>query len=185
MVNPTTIPNMDADPAPDGDRVLEVADPAGGAGTSYKVVAKTLIDAVGLEYGHLYTDDGSASQTPGASLVKYTGFETDGLSSANVTPTNADNDITCAIAGHYLALVSLSFLGLTNALIHSEVAVDGVVQPSVSMTRKLGGADVGNMGAIGPIDVAAGQKVSLFISASIGAVNTSEASLFIVRLGPT
>lgn len=107
-------------------------------------------------YAEIFAHDVSALQeiATGASYVKITAFTNNGPG-ANATPDQANDKITLTETGHYRVEGSISFTSDTNNVeFEGGIFLNGVEQTNVHFARKVGtGADVGNAGFTGIIDV--------------------------------
>jgi len=134
------------------DWVSAVGDPGGSPVTQYATFANTKAH----EFGQIYAHDGSDTQNPGVTYALMTQWLSDGLSSAGVTPDQANNKISIAATalGIYKVSLSLSYSGTGSSDWVCAVFWDGTECDQVEFQRKLGtGGDVGSGGAIGFVDV--------------------------------
>lgn len=121
--------------------------------------------AAGTQHGGLFATDTSASaQTLDTADV----FEVleemnqEGLSTAGISISTANNNITVNSAGIYLVLFSVSWSGTNNKDYHIALFLDGVLIPGAQIHRKLGtGGDVGAVGANSIVNISNGGVIDL------------------------
>ena len=117
----------------------------------------TVGDLLSMNFGMLYTTGGSGTQTPGVSYVKMTQFDSDGLSSAGITPAAASNKITVTNDGIYFVMFQVSFEGANSEPVMMRVYWNSVAQTHMTMRRVLGaGGDCGSASILGVVDATSG-----------------------------
>lgn len=104
-------------------------------------------DEMMAQFGSIFTDDGSDSQTiSSGTFGKITQFLDNGISSDNVVPDAVNNKITLNQTGVWCAFMSASYAGSANTIWDIHVFVDGVKLPEIGYKRKLSAA-AGDIGA--------------------------------------
>jgi hypothetical protein len=165
---------------------MYVVDDATGTPISKKI---TVGDLLSQNFGQVYTSGGSGTQVPNTSYALMTQWDSDGVSSADITPAAASNKITVTNSGHYFVAFQVSFAGTTSSVVSAAVFWNGVEQSQVTVQRKLGtGSDVGSGSAFGIVDVTSGATdIDLRVKCD-GATDDfdlKEGQLLVVRLGNT
>ena len=149
----TRTTGLDPNTAPLMTDLLMMIDDPGGSAANQKI---TFANAKAHEFGQIYAHDGSDTQNPGVAYALITQWLSDGLSSAGVTPDQANNKISIAATalGIYRVTLNLSYSGTGSSDWVCAVFWDGTECDQVEFQRKLGtGGDVGSGGAIGFVDV--------------------------------
>lgn len=107
------------------------------------------------EFGEIYTSTGTITDVIGTSSVKITGaYQTNGLSSDNITPDQANDRITINSVGTYFVAFQTSFSGSASTTYTLQVYLDSVMQPQIRTLRRLNASgDVGSCSGLGLISV--------------------------------
>lgn len=139
-----------------------------------------LVGGVGIAFGSMYTTNGATSQTLdtiGAFEDLVSHFDTAGAyANMDVDPANAA--FTVHIPGEYHLDSALSFSGSSGALLEVAAFINGSIEPSVWVQRKLGtGGDVGSASLGGILTLAANDVVT------IGATSNGAADTIQVDVG--
>lgn len=138
-----TATNAEASAGTDTERAVTPAGLAAGL--------ESLIGSV-VEYGEIYNNStGTAVVSLSTSWTKITGsYQSNGLSSTNITPDYANDRITVNHVGTLFVGIQASFSGGANAVVEGAVYLDGARQESIRFRRKLGATgDVGSASALG------------------------------------
>lgn len=139
---------------PDADDVLAIVDDPAGSPETKKIKVSNLSV---LDYGQVYTQDGSGSQTLSTGWSKLTQIASNGLSTAAVTPDATNNKITLVNSGIYWVTLAISFSGTGSVTWDIAVYWNGAIVPQLTLERKLGtGGDVDAAGTAGIVDVTSG-----------------------------
>ncbi len=113
-----------------------------------------------LEYGELYVQDGSGSQTMSSGgYTKINQFLTNGLSSDHITPDHTSDVLTVSRTGVYSARFSISFTGTNGVVWDVALFLDGVethieVEHTIVASVRISGGAQGYLDVTGqPVDV--------------------------------
>jgi len=137
--------------------MLAIVDDVAGTPITKKVSRANLIGEF-FEFGQIYTDAGSGSQTlSSGSYATLSQFDSNGPSSSLVTPDAANNKITVTGTGFYYVTFSLSFSGTGSTTWEGHVFWNGTEEANIAFKRRVGsGGDIGVIAAAGIIDVTTG-----------------------------
>ena len=168
---------------------IPVVDDTGGTPVTKKITVENLVFGAG-EFGHIYVDDASASQTISSGTPeKITAFVSNGASGGGVTADAGNDKLTIANTGIYLVNLSFSFSGDASITWELHVYWNGVEQAGMGVSRKIGsGGDTGAGGISGLIDVSTGATDIEFYAEPDGASKAAvfnHLSLSTVRVGLT
>jgi hypothetical protein len=169
-----------------------------GDNMAYKGTFLQLKEAVlSKSYGLMQAVDGDTSSplmTQGsitATPVLLTAWNTDGLSSSDMTPSASTGKITTTTAGIYEIDLSISFSGTLSKTFVFEIYQDDVsasptpTATGFKMVRKLGtGGDVGSASLTGLISLAANDSIMIYISSSDGGtgITVHQSQLLVAQL---
>jgi len=170
------------------DMMAVVDDPSGTPVTKKATVEN--VAYASAEYGSIYVDNGVATQTvDNGTPALLTCFANDGVSSAGVTPTVADDKITVTNTGIYKVMFAASFSGDANITWYIALHWNGAEQSQCEIQRKLGvGGDTGACAFSGLVDVTAGgTDFEVYIEPDGAAKDVifDHANLSVLRIGLT
>lgn len=169
-----------------GTDEIYIVDDAVGTPVSKKI---TVGDLLSMNFGMIYSTGGSGTQTPGTSYVKLTQFDSDGLSSASITPDAASHKITVANDGIYFVMFQVSFEGSNSEPVMMRVYWNSVAQTHMTFRRVLGaGGDCGSASIMGVIDATSGATdFEVYVKTDAGSktVDVKEAQLTVFRVANT
>jgi hypothetical protein len=136
--------------------------------TTQDISAEDLRDLMATALSGFATIGVANGATPQGSLgntgIKLTAFDTNGQS-RDMTPDQANDQITVGYDGLYLALFSVSFTGSTNTTYQFEFGVNGVAASGGCAERKIGtNNDIGSASAQTVLSLSSGQLVSALVS---------------------
>ena len=129
------------------------------------------------------TTAGAAAQVPGTTPVLLTGFDTDGLSSSDVTPDHTGDTIVVDNTRVYNIAAQFSFFGTNGAEFVFEVYRDLGGTPTatgIKAKRTLGSAGaVGSCSLVGLVDLVAGEEIGIYTNSdgAASSITVSEAQV--------
>lgn len=172
----------DSTPAQD-DLVMTVDDPAGSP-VSKKAALRNLFPAIS-GYGAVYTAGGSGTQTI-TGPTQVTQWDSDGLSSAAVTPDATNDKLTLVTAGKYLIGFNLSFEGDDGIETLVQAYLAGSVQVQVAAQVQMQATDeTHHVSAVGVVSTTGSQDVDVRVTNSAsGDFDLKEGQLWALYLGP-
>ena len=141
----------------------------------------------GLPFGGIYSHDNAVAQTVAtATETKVINFDAN-QDAINVSPDFANNQVVVDKAGKYLAIVTVSFSGTASVDWTFHLRKGATEFDNVHFNRKLGGGgDIGNAGATGIINVAAGDILALYCSHTGGVnkdITIQDCTISILQIG--
>ena len=163
------------------------------------VIANDLLftgEDTGLQFAQIYEEDGVGTLALAAQDTQYqvVSFSVDGEKNV-ATPDHANDHITIAAAGKYLAFIDISFFQTTAVSIEYDFHIkinDGATDmPQVSAHRNSGAVSaVGNCGSDGILDLAVNDTVELWVERLDGGavsrtITFRALSLTLVQIGGT
>jgi len=163
--------------------VLAIVDDPSGTPVTKKVTVPNLLAG---DWGIIYTNAGSGSQTLSTGWSKLTQFDSNGESQGAVTADATNNKLTLNAVGKFLILVQLSFSG--SASVDWDLAIywNGSAIAAGSAERKLGtGGDVGSVSIIGVVDATlSGNDIEIYVNPDGSSKNivVEHGQVFVQRL---
>lgn len=158
-----------------------------GAGDDRQITGQYIVDllrAQGFDFGMMSCQAGaSAEATVDGTWRKLTGWNTNGLSTAGVTPdASTDDDLETVRAGKYLVFAQISFTGFDAQVYDFEIYKNGSATGFASSVKLDG---TGNVFIVGIVDCAATDTLEVYQKSdgSTPAITMTEAQFGCVKLG--
>lgn len=145
-----------------------------------------------LDYSQIYAEyaTGSSQSLASGTWSEVDPWSADGLSSSNMTPDFANNQIIVDEAGIYFVgfQMSVKLPAGTLTTLHVQATLDSSRQPAVHAQRGIGATDtvMNTLSGLGILDIAAGQDLQLYaLSENVTrTMQVFQAQLVAIRLGP-
>ncbi len=169
----------------DSDRIEITRDPLGTPVTRFQDLAgiKEHINAA-LAHGIMSVQSGvTAEPTVDTTPRKIAAWNVDGIAKNMTVDSTIGNDITASVAGVYVAITSIAFVGSSGDTFKFEIFKNGVAT-GFAIERKIGtGGDHGSAPIIGLVSLVATDTVEVFQSTVDGnSMTISEAQLAVIRI---
>ena len=163
-----------------GTNNTKAVTPLGVAGAMGAVVS-TLV-----EHGNIYVNDGTIVQDLSSSWLKPTGiFAVDGLSSSNVTPSYATDQIDIDLPGTYFVSLSASIEGELGYIMQGGVYLDGTLQTNLVFEQDIEVTGSVSTAVFGSVSVTgSNMELEFYLKADTGTpeIKVVQASLQVIGI---